>query len=139
MRDSTLIVCVLENPDKREFLTQGMIAIENKEIVRLKLAGKSNIQRGMAIGGLAGAIFGTWLGLQSSPGDEGSFILGFNFNKFLIPFAGLLRGLIVGGIVGLGSSISDEEFVALISRYLLLLKSRSRYPDKEPDFLKSFL
>jgi len=126
VRDSVMILCKEYSVKEEELatLTYPISTISNNDIKQLTIVGNSWIWEGIAAGAFVGGLTGM---LIASEGLE------------------VMAGLVVGTWIGLiagwitGYALSKEEYVIkeIPPNYnWSILKPLSRYPDKEPEYLK---
>ncbi len=134
VRDNTMIICTKYSATEEELtnLTYRITIIQYDEIKKLTIKGDSYIWTGIGYGASGGILIGAMVGYTIAV-EEKSFgveILGLGV-------IGLIVGAIAGGIIGNANS-TDEIILSDISpKYdMSLLKSLSRYPDNEPEYLK---
>jgi len=149
VRDTALIIKY--SPTEEE-LAEGVypiISIKSEEIQKIIIEGESNFWEGAGYGAIAGAALGAMIGSASGDDPPGLFSM-TKEEKTLTGVTCLTPiGAIIGGIAGSSNSI-DEVAINLPPGYdfsLLnmnlgtslnsLLKQLSRYPEKEPKYLKA--
>jgi len=127
VRQNSIILCQEYSAREEELsnLTYPISMISNNDIKQLTIVGSSWIWEGIAAGAFAGGLTGM---LVASEGLE------------------VMAGLVIGTWIGLtagwiiGYAISTEEYVLEEippSYNWSTLKQLARYPDEEPEYLKS--
>jgi len=126
VRENTIILCQEYSANEKELskLIYPISIILNTDIQQLTILGSSWIWEGIAAGAFVGGLTGMFM---ASEGLE------------------VMAGLVIGTWIGLtagwiiGYALSTEEYVLqkIPPEYnWSILKQLSRYPDKEPEFLK---
>jgi len=135
VRDSIMILCAEYSATEEELakLTYPVSLISNNEIQQLTIEGSSWVWEGIAAGAVAGVVsyyFGHAIITYSNQEDseEGRQLYGILFS------------LCIAAGLGIGYALSTEEYVLqeIPSDYdWFILKPLSRYPDKEPEYLRA--
>jgi hypothetical protein len=130
VRDSTMTLCT-EYFSTEEELSQNIfpiILIVNNEILELTVEGDSYVWIGIGAGVLVGAVAGALIGSTSDEMYAG--LAGMT--------VGIIFGPIIGGIIGRSLSTETYELQDIPTGFdWSILKPLSRYPDKEPEYLKA--
>jgi len=127
VRENIIILCQEYSAREEELskLTYPISMISSKDIKQLTIVGSSWIWEGIAAGAFAGGLTGM---LVASEGLE------------------VMAGLVIGTWIGItagwitGYALSSEEYVLQeppTDYDWSVLKSLSRYPDKEPEYLRA--
>ena len=137
VRDSSVLIETIKEVSENIFpeLEEKVIVINNIDIRRIIILGKSFVFSGALIGALLGGsaiAIGDQIG-NSSGSSEGGLIKGYAVS--VLGSISLIIGAGIGAIVG--SLLSSDDII--IEPYPNLkwkLKPYARYPDEEPEFLK---
>jgi hypothetical protein len=135
VRESSLTICTKYSATEDEIanLTYPIITVRNNEIQEMNLEGSNYVLAGFGIGIAAGTGIGYLVGLASEQSNS----------AYVTPEAvGGVLGFIVGAIAGsiIGYSLSTEEYILqeVPPDYnWSILKPLARYPDEEPEYLKT--
>jgi hypothetical protein len=135
VRESSLTICTKYSATEDEIanLTYPIITVRNNEIQKMNLEGSNYVLAGFGIGIAAGTGIGYLVGLASEQSNS----------AYVTPEAvGGVLGFIVGAIAGsiIGYSLSTEEYILqeVPPDYnWSILKPLARYPDEEPEYLKT--
>jgi hypothetical protein len=134
VRNSTIVLCREYSAKEEELskLTYPISVISNNDIQQLTLEGTSWVWEGIGAGYLVGGLAGVAIGSTFDDSKEKAFgVIGLMIAMGTV-------GAITGGITGY--ALSQEEYVIkdVPPDYnWFILKPISRYPDKEPKYLKS--
>jgi outer membrane lipoprotein SlyB len=136
VRDSTIFLCPEYSATEEELakLKYPILLFSNNEIQQLAIEGNSWVWEGIGAGALVGGLTGLLIASASSEGggrEEGLAVL-----------AGMIIGAWVGIAAGwiTGYALSTEEYVMweIPPDYSWsILKPLARYPDEEPEYLRS--
>ena len=132
--DSSMTICTEYSATEKELveLTYNILIVKNNEIKELTIEGSSYVWLGIAAGAVGGGVLGALIiQPEHKTTTEEAFakIGGFALGAFL--------GSIAGGVIGY--NLSDETYVLQEIPHDFdwsILKSLSRYPDREPEYLK---
>ena len=135
--DSTVTICSEYSATEEELasLKYPINTVRNDEIQKLTIEGNSYVWIGVGIGILVGTAVGALVGLASS--DDGyageTELKGIGGGGI-----GFLVGAVAGGVIGSALSKDDIVLQEIPPVYdLSFLKPLARYPDKEPEYLKT--
>lgn len=119
---------------------QSAVVLPHRQILNVQTAGSSYILVGLLSGCAVGCLTGVAIG-GSQPveqhGDCSNPAAEKEANQVTGAAIGSLVGALVGLAVGGGASQSSRVLVSPAQRDFKVLKGVARYPDSEPEYLKS--
>lgn len=139
VRDSSITMCSKYSATEKELanLQYPIHNIKTNKILELTLEGSNYRWIGLGIGTVAGIGIGILVAENYEP-SEAKDKLEKGFGKMCM---GAMVGLLVAGVGrGIGELLSTDEVILyeIPPGYKLLpLKSLTRYPDEEPEYLKA--
>ena len=148
VRDITMVICTEHSATENELAnrTYPINNVRNAEIQEIIIAGDSYVWTGIGYGALGGAVllgiivYATTPEDNNSKGgylkDEGIFSKGGQTATGII--LGALVGAIAGGVIGYTVFNDDVVLQEFPTGYdFSLLKPLARYPQEEPEYLRS--
>jgi hypothetical protein len=131
VQDSTLTICTEHSAKKEELanLTYPINTFRNDRIQEITIEGGNYVWAGIGYGALGGAALGAILFYVAS---EGNTHITQGYAALVGGVLGVLAGAIAGGIIG-ATSYDDIILQEIPPDYKW---SISRYPDKEPQYLR---
>jgi hypothetical protein len=140
VRDTALLIDTLVGKAKDSTATQiaGIVGVSRDAVQKVRVKGESFKGKGRLYGTLVGAGLGVAIGFADGNDPPGSFMRLTAGEKALTAgaFGGLLGGF-VGAIYGAAWSTEDKEYNTSVKEDWASLKAVARYPEQEPEFLRS--
>ena len=141
IRENTITICEYysaSNADLAE-LKYPVIVLNNDDIKVLVIEGSNNLGSGIAIGALAGAAFGAAFAALIVVSKQDDFDPGPASSYYLVMVpGGFVVGALFGAARGAGTSVEEIVLRDIPPRYdFSIMKPLARYPDEEPDYLKT--
>jgi outer membrane lipoprotein SlyB len=135
LRDSSIVVSADVTKG-----TNGIIVLPHRQVLNVQTAGSSHVLVGLFSGCTLGCLTGLAIGRSQSvhsdcgPGGEA---MERDANGVIGGAIGSLVGSLVGLAVGAGVSHSSRALISPAQRDFKVLKGVARYPDSEPEYLKT--
>jgi len=131
VRDSIMILCAEYSATEEELakLSYPILLFSNNEIQELTIEGSNWVWEGIAAGAVAGGSSALMLGFSGALGEDAT-----KGDLAIILSLGIAAGWAIG------YALSTEEYILqeIPPDYdWSILKPLSRYPDKEPEYLKA--
>jgi hypothetical protein len=110
--------------------------IKYKNIQSLTVEGNSKILTGMGIGLLVGIGLGVAINSSISQAEKSKFLGGLG--RGITAMGVGIASFLIGTLIGITTSTSDEVIEQFSEADIIGLRSYSKYPVEEPDYLKNF-
>jgi len=138
VRETTIILCSEYSATEEELakLTYPILLFPNNEIQQLTIEGTNWVWEGIAAGAVIGASTALILGMSGTLGEGGTK----EENQAQTNAVVFVFSLCFGAGWGIGYALSTEEYVLqeIPPNYnWSILKPLSRYPNREPEYLRA--
>jgi hypothetical protein len=139
-REKSLVITIGNNISDQELMDHPELvaAVPQQDIQKVTVQGKSHVLGGMCIGLLLGTVGGGIIG--NSQGYDNEPIAEIIVKPMVVAGSALtfgLLGLLVGTLIGAGSSRGHEEIDTESLQDLFYFSQYARYQNDEPEFLKT--